>query len=235
MSKIVILCGGRGHRLKPLTSNIPKPLVVLNGKPILQHIIEFYITKGFRSFILCVGFKAEAVEKFVFSCNFDADIQISDAGEDAGILKRLYVARDLFSDKAIVTYGDTFININPYDILERHNNSKAGLTITVADIRSPFGLVEADKHDKVTFFKEKPYFSYYIGHMIIEKRILDEADPFLVSMPDGEGLVKFFQVLIGQKKINAYRHKGFKITFNTPQELENAEKEFIKFFTENIL
>lgn len=232
MLKVVILCGGRGHRLKPLTYNIPKPLVALNGKPILQHIIEFYISKGFRNFVLCTGFRSEAIDDFILSHKFDAEIEISNAGVRAGILKRLYIARNLINERAIVTYGDTFINIDPYHIMKEHTKSKADATITVADIRSPFGLVEFDNNNRVTFFREKPSFFYYIGHIIMEKRVLESLDADLISMPDGEGLISLFQKLIKEKSLNVYKHTGFKITFNTPYEHTKAEQEFIKFFTE---
>lgn len=232
MPKVIILCGGSGNRLKPLSSNTPKPLVAIDGKPILQHIIEFYISKGFRDFVLCAGFRAEAVNDFIRSHNFDAEIEISNAGEDAGILERLYLCRHLITERAIVTYGDTFINIDPGHILKEHIKNKANVTITIADIRSPFGLVELDKAKRVTFFREKPFLSYYIGHMIMEKRVLDSLDADLISLPDGEGLISLFQKLIEEKSLNAYKYTGFKVTFNTPYEHKKAEEEFIRFFTE---
>ncbi len=63
--KVVILCGGRGSRLQPLTADVPKPLVQLHGKPILQHVIEFYLRHEFREFILCAGFRSEMIRGFV--------------------------------------------------------------------------------------------------------------------------------------------------------------------------
>lgn len=232
MLKVVILCGGRGHRLRPLTSNLPKPLVALNGKPILQHIIEFYSGKGLNRFILCTGYRAGVINKFVSDHKFNAKIEISNAGTKSGMLKRLYLVRDLIDEKAVVTYGDTFVNIDVYRMLKEHNRRKAAATITVADIRSPFGLVRFNTNNKVDSFEEKPLFQYYIGHMILEKSVLDGLDADLVSMPDGEGLIKLFQKLIKLKKLYVYKHTGLQITFNTLYERQKAEEEFTKFFTE---
>jgi NDP-sugar pyrophosphorylase family protein len=232
MLKVVILCGGRGHRLRPLTSNLPKPLVALNGKPILQHIIEFYTGKGLNRFILCAGYRADIINEFVSTHKFDAEIEVSNAGANAGMLKRLYLARDLIDEKAVVTYGDTFVNIDVYRMLKEHNRRKAAATITVADIRSPFGLVQFNKNYKVDSFEEKPLFQYYIGHMILEKSVLDNLDAGLISMPDGEGLIKLFQRLIKSKKLYVYKHKGLQITFNTLYERQRAEEEITRFFTE---
>jgi NDP-sugar pyrophosphorylase family protein len=232
MIKVVILCGGKGYRLRPLTDNLPKPLVHLNGKPVLQHIIEFYIKKGFRDFVLCAGFNARAISDFASSAGLEARIEISNAGEDAGILKRIYEARGLIDGRAIVTYGDTFINIEPGQILDHHEKSGSDATITVAGIRSPFGIVGLTARGRVKSFEEKPVFSYYIGHMVVERKMLDALAGDLLAMPDGEGLVALFQELIKAKRLNAYQHTGLRITFNTLYERDKAEEEFIKFFTE---
>lgn len=232
MPKVVILCGGRGKRLQPLTRTMPKPLVLLNGKPVLQHIVNFYIHKGFHEFIFCVGFRADAIARFVKSSRFDADIKLSNAGLNAGMLERIYKARHLIGDCAIVTYGDTFIDIEPYSILKVHRKSGALVTITTADISSPFGLVSSDRRNLITSFEEKPVLQYYIGHMVVERNTLEGLSKELVSLPDGEGLIGLFQQLIKTKKLSAYNHKGLRITFNTPREYKKAEEEFIKFFTE---
>jgi len=232
MLKVVILCGGRGHRLKPLTRSIPKPLVTLNGRPVLEHIIKFYIGRGFRDFVLCTGYRADAIRKFVSESAFSANIEFSDAGLRAGILKRLHAARHLIDGRAVVTYGDTFIDIDIHKMLKEHSKTEAGATITLADIRSPFGLVTLDKTRKVRSFEEKPVFQYYIGHMILEKRVLDELSSNLISGQDGEGLINLFKKLIRTKKLYAYKHGGLKITFNTLYERQRAEEQFTKFFTE---
>ncbi|MBU2541452.1 MAG: nucleotidyltransferase family protein [Candidatus Omnitrophica bacterium] len=231
-TKIIILCGGFGRRLKHSTSNLPKPLVRFRNKSILQHIIEFYISKDFRNFILCTGYKGRKIEEFVKNHRFDAEIEISDAGESTSMLRRIYLAKDLIEKRAIVTYGDTFINIDPYKMMFQHRKSKAGITITVADIRSPFGLVELASSNCVDSFEEKPTFSYYIGHMIIEKKILNKLEKKLLTMPDGEGLIALFQKLIQKKKLNAFKHKGLQLTFNTFYEKEKVHRELIKFFTQ---
>lgn len=232
MLKVMILCGGYGRRLENAYPNLPKPLVPFNGKPILQHIIEFYIAKGLNNFVLCTGFNSEAIETFVSTKRFNADIELSNAGKEASILKRIHEARNLIKTRAIITYGDTFININPAVVLDKHDKNNADLTITIADIRSPFGLVKINESDQVIAFDEKPVFSYYIGYMIMERTLLDNINMDLLFLPDGEGLVGLFQELIKAKKINAYKHTGLQITFNTFYERQKAEEEFIRFFTQ---
>jgi len=232
MERIIILCGGKGSRLRPLTSNLPKPLIPLHGKPVLEHIIEFYIKHGFKDFILCVGYCSEAVKGFVKKRGFDARIDISDAGEKAGILKRLHMVKDQIGEKAIVTYGDTYMNIDIAGMMKEHEKRRPLATITIADVRSPFGLVGCSADNRVTSFQEKPNLPYYIGHMVLERMALEEAKPSMVSLPDGEGLISLFQDLIKRRKLLAYKHEGLQITFNTLQEYREAETEFVKFFTQ---
>lgn len=232
MNKVIILCGGKGRRLGELSAKLPKALIPLKGRPILQHILEFYINCGFRKFILCTGYLSEAIEAFVLNNHFDAEIEICNAGEDVSMLKRLLLVKHLINESAIVNYGDTFVNIDPNLVIKEHKRSKKDATVTIADIRSPFGIVRYDKNRRVTFFKEKPSFEYYIGQFIIEGKALRNIDNKLLSLPDGEGLIRLFKNLIKEKKLNAYKHEGFNITFNTTQELKKAEEDFIKFFTQ---
>lgn len=232
MNKVIILCGGKGKRLGKISVKSPKALMPLRGTPILQHILEFYISHGFKKFVLCTGHLSREIETFISKNDFDAKIEISNAGEDAGILKRIFLVRNLIDKRAIVTYGDTLVNIDPNLVIKEHKRSKKDATVTIADIRSPFGIVRHDRNGCVTFFKEKPYFAYYIGNFIIEERAFKKIDDDLISLPDGEGLIRLFKNLIKEKKLNAYKHNGFNITFNTTQELEKAEEDFIKFFTQ---
>ena len=231
MVKTVILCGGRGSRLRPLTDEIPKALVTLNNKPLLQHLIESYIRKGIRSFVLCVGYRGKMIEEFVEHHPSDAEFEISDAGEEASILQRLHVAGDLTGERFFVAYGDTLIDVGLEQMLEDHVSSGALATVTTADVRSPFGLVTIDSEGWARSFEEKPVQLYYVGHMLLERSILDDLDPGLLALPDGDGLVRLFGELISRRRLNTYAYNGPQITFNTEQELHQAERDFITFFT----
>ena len=109
--KVVILCGGKGVRLKPLTKDIPKPLVEIGGKPIIHQAVELYSQKGFSDFILCIGYKGYLIKEY-FSRFPDYKIKYSDSGEDATMIKRIHDIKDMIDDKIIVAYGDTYAHIN---------------------------------------------------------------------------------------------------------------------------
>ena len=230
--KTFILCGGRGTRLKPLTELMPKTLVPLNGKPCLQHILESHIRRGQRDFVLCVGYRGEMIVDFIKRQAFDARIDFSDAGEDAGMLQRLVYARPLMGARAFVAYGDTLIDVDGAAMAAAHRAGAAAITLTTAEVKSPFGLVTMDPDQWVLSYAEKPIHPYYIGHMLIESTALDEATEELLRLPDGDGLVMFLQRLIGQRRVRAYPYRGPQITFNTKQDLDQAERELRMFFTQ---
>ena len=229
--KILILCGGRGMRLRPLTDSIPKPLIPLHGKPIIHHSIESFIRKGFNQFIVCVGYKGDMIEEYLLKQNFDAQIEFCNSGNNASMLSRIKDAVPLLSESTIVAYGDTLIDIDLNKLLESHTISRANATIVTADVKSPFGLVKTNRNRQAYDFEEKPIQSYYIGHMVLQKSIVNKLDSNLVLRPDGAGLVELFKQLIKNNQLYTYQYDGPQITFNTPRELNQAHNDFISFFT----
>ena len=135
------MCGGRGKRLGKLTENLPKPLIKIGDKTILELKLRNYIQQGFNNFILCVGYKGDLIKEAVKQFGLTGVFKFSDEGEPAGILKRLYMAKDLFDERIIVTYGDTHTDINLLQLYESHIKSDNEATIVVAPIQNPFGLV----------------------------------------------------------------------------------------------
>ena len=194
--KIIIMCGGRGKRLGTLTEKIPKPLVKVNNQIILNVKLEQYLQQGFNDFIFCIGYKGSLIKNTVSKLKSNMNYQFSDAGLNVGILERIYNAKDLFDDQILMTYGDTFTDIKLKKLIDSHHKSDNEVTIVTAPIQNPFGLVEFDKDNKVTYLKEKPILNYYIGYAIINKSSFDLIPSEVVSMPDGEGLITFFKSLI---------------------------------------
>tara|TARA_B100000029_G_scaffold137629_1_gene132532 strand:- start:1099 stop:1818 length:720 start_codon:yes stop_codon:yes gene_type:complete len=229
--KTLILCGGRGLRLRPLTDTIPKPLVHLNGKPIIHHSIDAFIKKGFNEFIICVGYKGDMIKDYLLKQDFAATLEFCNSGDSASMLARIHDASPLLSENTIVSYGDTLIDIDLNHLIESHMSKQAKITIITADVKSPFGLVKTNVNGRVDSFDEKPIQSYYIGHMILQKYLLEGLDSEILELPDGEGLVKLFKKLISDDLLYTYQYNGPQITFNTQNELNQAQSDFIAFFT----
>jgi glucose-1-phosphate cytidylyltransferase len=229
--KTVILCGGKGSRLGAVGDQLPKTLLLLNGKPCLQYIVENYMRKGYREFVLCVGHHGDQVIDFCRRHLPQASFDASDAGGDASMLERLHHARGFIGDRAWVAYGDTLVDVDLADMLAGHEASGAALTLTTAHVQSPFGLVESDPQSWLLSFREKPVQPYFVGHMLIERSVLDGLDAQQLSAPDGAGLVNLIQRLVGERRVRTHAYSGPQITFNTQNDLDRAERE-IEFFTQ---
>jgi len=231
MIKTAVLCGGRGVRLRPITDQIPKPLIPLNGKPILEHVISQHLRRGCHEFVVCLGYRGQAIRDFFSEHSFEGTFDFSDAGESSSILQRIAIARPSLGDRFFVTYGDTCIDVDLKEMLEQHMKQEAAVTITTAYVQSPFGIIEHHTDNWVRSFEEKPRHIYFVGHMLMESSVIDKLDENLLSLPDGQGLIQLFQSLIEQNKLSMNFYHGPQITFNTHLELAQAEKDFLSFFT----
>ena len=160
-SSMVIMAGGIGKRLLPHTQTCPKPLLSINGKPMLGHILDRAKLEGFESFIISLGYLGEMIEDF-FGDGERFGVQIRYVREDSplGTAGALSLMRDELSDAPfIVTNGDVITDIRYGDLLEFHVNQGAAATMAVRlhEWRNPFGVVRTNGLD-IIGFEEKPLY-----------------------------------------------------------------------------
>ena len=153
--KVVILAGGFGTRIAD-HSNLPKPMILINGKPIIAHILDIYIKQGFNEFIIAVGFKGNVIKKY-FNKNFQSyDIKIVDTGQKTLTGNRIKKLKKYLNEKNfMLTYGDGLSNVNLKKLLKFHLKHKKLVTVTAVHPPARFGELEINDH-KVTNFEEKP-------------------------------------------------------------------------------
>ncbi len=222
----ILLCGGKGERLRPFTDKCPKPLVPVLDKPLLQHLVEFLKGQQIKRFIFCIGYKAEMIREFVddsLDCE-DIDIELSDLG-DASIAERLIeVSKDL-KGPALVCYGDTIANVRLQDLCSFHNEQQTDVSVTVFPFKSSFGIVDVSGQ-LATGFREKPDLPYFINI------------GFFVASPDSlktiinySDVTEWMDSLAKKKKLGAFLHEGKHLTVNTEKERQSAESEIIELYT----
>ena len=170
--RTIILCGGKGTRLGELGESMPKPLVELHGRSILYHKLSHSISQGFRDFIVAIGYKGNMIVDACKDMDLKFNVDFTDSGEDAGMLRRIYDANELFEDRVIVTYGDSISNIKLQCLIDFHLEKGGLLSIVNAPIQSPFGLVTSDDSKQVQTLEEKPVLHYYIGAFSVKNRII---------------------------------------------------------------
>jgi glucose-1-phosphate cytidylyltransferase len=228
---VAVLCGGKGVRLQPLSDQFPKAMAPIDGRPMLDHILEYFGSKGFDNFTICIGYMGEVIRDH-FSTRPELDqLKFSDEGETASMLQRIFALRDEAFENVIVIYGDTFIDLDIDQLLAQHKSSDASITLVTAEMRNPLGEVGYEDDGWVKSFREKPLRKYYIGCMVIKRQCFGIMTPELINLPDGQGLVAFFDSLIDKKKVAAYHHDGVQVSYNTVSELDSAHETMYNFYT----
>lgn len=170
--KAIILAGGRGKRLRPITDYVPKPLVPLNNIPIIEWQIRYLKKFGVEEIIICTGYKAEMIKNFLaMKNNLGVKITFSVEKTPLGTGGAIKQAGLLIKDKSFfVLNGDTITNIN-LDQLAKKQNSIASI-----ELKTKFGIMETN-NDKVTKFKEKkeiPNVWMNAGVYHLQKEILQD-------------------------------------------------------------
>jgi len=220
--KILLLCGGKGTRLFPLTEKLPKPLIPIKGKPIIDYIINYFVNHDLNNFILCTGYKSELIKKHLSELG-GLNYTISDSG-DVDILKRIKDCENLIEDEFMICYGDTIANINLQELVEFHKSHEGIATMSSFNLSSNFGVIKSHKCGQIFSLDEKPQnnFSINIGYFIFSYDVFKYIHL-------AKNWIEFLNLLIDEKKIYAKEHKGLHITINTLTELFIAEKEIESF------
>jgi mannose-1-phosphate guanylyltransferase / phosphomannomutase len=157
--KAVVMAGGEGTRLRPLTSNQPKPMVPIVGKPCMEHILELLRHHGFEDVIVTVAFLPQAIRSyFGDGTSLGINIQYSVEENPLGTAGSVRLASDALDDTFLVISGDALCDIDLNKIVEFHKQKGAAVTIGLKSVENPleFGIVVTDDEGKVERFLEKP-------------------------------------------------------------------------------
>lgn len=245
MIPAVIFAGGRGIRLGDSFGSLPKALVKINGKPILQHLIDYLHAEGMQEFYILGGYKIEEIRQyfadqmltmnvtFNFKENFIASnvkkpdyvINVIDTGVDTSTQSRLFKVKNLLSSyqNVFVTYADGLSDISIKKLMDHHNNTAALATISAVKQESKFGDLEIIG-EKVTGFYEKsrtPETWINGGFMIIKREALSMInDSNLMFEQD------FLPGLAMSNQLAAYCHTGFWKSMDTPKDHAEFEELF---------
>lgn len=183
---VVIMAGGKGTRLKPITDVIPKPLVPLGGKPIVETIIDSFCEEGCVNFHLSVNYKADFI-KFHFDSVKNKEYNVHYFKEDSpmGTAGSLRLLKDVIKTTFFVSNCDILIDQDYHNILKYHRENKNELTAVAAvkEYSIPYGTMDLSENGLLTNLTEKPNLTYYVnaGVYILEPHLINE-------IPEKEGL-----------------------------------------------
>src|SRR3989338_10022817 len=210
--QVVILCGGKGMRMRPQTEYVPKPMMAIGNAPILEHIMRYFSAFGHDEFILCLGYRKELIEEYFRGKPWN--VKLVDTGENASKSERLAKVAHLLKEEFFVSYGDDLCTVDLNALLAYHKKTGALMTVTAPKMTSPYGILELEGGGKVFAFKEKPVLTHRIngGFLAMKKSALSFITP-------GEDLESgLMQRLASEGKLYAFPHNGFWASMNTPQD-----------------
>ena len=216
--QVVILAGGLGTRISEETDFIPKPMVLIGGEPILSHIIKFYVSYGFRDFIICGGYKIKFISNFFKRKNKDQlsliglkniNIKIVNTGKNSNTGKRiLNIKKYLDKNRDFcLTYGDGLSNINLNNLIKFHNKHKSVATLTAVKPQPRYGKVFFKKNLISNFTEKNLGNENWIngGFFICSYRVFNyfksRINPIFES--------QILRDLAKKKKLAGYKHKKF--------------------------
>lgn len=230
--KIVILCGGKGTRLREETEYRPKPLVEIGNKPILWHIMKIYSYYGFNDFVLCLGYKGWMIKEYFLNyktMNNDFTLILNnsknvkfhkslneqnwtitfvDTGENTMTGARIKkIEKYIDTSSFMLTYGDGVANINIKDLVKFHRSHRKAATVTGVHPSSRFGELIVKKNEVVKF-SEKPQIHDGLingGFFIFNKEIFKYLKEDNDCVLEKEPL----EQLSIDNKLMVYAHKGF--------------------------
>lgn len=183
---VVIMAGGKGTRLKPITDVIPKPLVPLGGKPMVETIMDSFCEEGCCRFYLSVNYKADFI-KFHFDSIPDKayEVHYFKEPEPLGTAGSLRLLKDTITSTFFVSNCDIIIDQDYHEILAYHraNNNELTAVATIKEYHIPYGTMEVSENGLLTRLTEKPNLTYYVnaGVYILEPHLLEE-------IPERDGL-----------------------------------------------
>jgi len=226
--KAVILAGGRGTRLEPYTTVLPKPLMPIGDRPIIEILIRQLISQGIKDITLTVGYLAELIRAYFLqrpSLTEKFKLSYVDEEKPTGTAGSLSLVPGL-NETFLVMNGDVLTAINYQDFVRHHRDTGAALTIAAHRKRVgiDLGVLVTDDKGLVTDYEEKPEFDYLIsmGIYAYEPRVLQhiERNTFL-DLPD---LV--LRLLRAGERVASYCSQDIWLDIGRPEEYQRAVKEF---------
>jgi glucose-1-phosphate cytidylyltransferase len=246
---VVILCGGRGIRMREETEFRPKPMVEIGHKPILWHIMKIYSFYGYHNFILCLGYKGDLIKEYFmnfelmnsdFTINFGDhkgirihsahykepwSVTLADTGLNTLTGARINKIKHFIkTDNFMLTYGDGVANININDLMKFHTSHKK--TATVSGVRPPSRFGElVTRENQVTEFSEKPQVREgYIngGFFVLNRKVFDYLNDDENCVFEKEPL----EQLARKRELMVFHHADYWHCMDTIRDMDILEQEW---------
>lgn len=220
--KAIILAGGLGTRISEETLDKPKPMVTLDNKPILWHLMNILNYGGITDFIIAAGYKSEVIREWVRQVEDEWQIEVLDSGLETQTGGRIKFCMNKYpGERFLATYGDGLANINVQELIEFHERKGRIATITAVRPPARFGVLETS-NGLVTHFGEKQHAQggwINGGFFILESPVKE-----LVSGPEEAFETGALPRLVEKDQLACFEHDGFWQPMDTLRERNDLDK-----------
>jgi len=231
---VVLMAGGLGSRLRPITNTCPKPLINIGSKPILETILENFILYGFHRFYISVNYKAEMFyDYFGDGSKWGVEINYINESKQMGTAGALAMLPEGIDKPIIVMNGDILTKINFKHLLDFHNAGKADATMCVREysFQVPYGVVKLN-HDELLGIEEKPEHHFFVngGIYVLEPDVLK-----LIPKDEFFDMPQLFHKLIGPgSKASVFPIREYWLDIGKNDDLARAHEDFPAFFVKPV-
>ncbi len=231
--KALILAGGKGRRLMPYTTTIPKPLMPIGNHAILEIVVRQLKMKGFEEIIMATGHLGELIMAFFNEGQkFGVNIKYTKESQPLGTAGPLALIKDDIDDSFLVMNGDILTTIDYSKLMKYHKEKKGIATVALKrrEVNIDFGVTEINSDEEIVKYIEKPTNNYLVsmGVYVFEKRIFEYIKPDeYLDFPDLVG-----KLINNHEKINGYIFDGYWLDIGRHDDYERANKEIGNIYDE---
>ena len=234
MMKAIILAGGLGERLRPLTEKTPKPLLPIQGKPIIQRCIENLRRHGVKDIILSIGYKAEQIQSY-FKDGKEFGVKISYNIEDqplgTGGAVRAIIKKFHIRENFLLLWGDNLADFHVGALIDLHRRHEGSITmvLTPREGVENFGVARLEGN-RIAGFVEKPKREEAPSKLINAGAFVIDPEAIAI-LPEGKSSIEkqCFEPLAAQGKLFALLHEGYWFPTDTLEKYQYAENEIIRY------
>jgi mannose-1-phosphate guanylyltransferase len=208
--KAVIIAGGLGTRLLPLTKKTPKPMLLLGEKPILEHLIDWNKKNGVKSIVLCVSYLREKIEDyFEDGKKFGVNIEYAISKKQLATAGQLKTAEKFVDDTFVCMYGDSIFDFSLRNMIKQHKMKKAFVTMGLDEYKTnlEYGVIETSKTGRVLKWNEKPEIKVNVnmGCYVMEPEVFK-----LIPKNKSYGMDDVIKKAMSKKTVSSFiTKKGF--------------------------
>ena len=227
---VLLMAGGLGMRLRPLTDKVPKPLLKVGNKPILETILESFIEAGFWRFYFAVNYKHEMIESyFGDGVNYGVEIKYIHERKRMGTAGALYFLPHDLEEPVIVMNGDLLTNVDFGELVDYHKEQNAAATMGVREYsyQIPYGVIDYNGIS-IMNITEKPTLNFYVNagiYVLSPETVAEINEETFLNMTD-----VFDNLMKENKKTTVYPVRGYWLDIGHMDQFQQAQTDYDEIF-----